>query len=102
MAGTHSFPFEIYLPGNLPESIQTSKGSVRYKLVVRLSRKRRLSNVSSRVFNVDIVRILHDHENAQGIGVSRDLDGVLSYEISIPKKSFVHGQTIPIYIKLTP
>ncbi|CAH1760348.1 19560_t:CDS:2 [Entrophospora sp. SA101] len=102
MAGKHSFPFEIYVPGNLPESIKTPKGSVSYRLVAKLRCKGKLLNVLSKTCKVYIVRILHDHENDRGIGISRDLNELLSYEISIPKKHFIMGQTIPIEVRLTP
>ncbi|RIA90868.1 S-antigen, C-terminal domain-containing protein [Glomus cerebriforme] len=99
--GTHTYPFELYLPGNLPETTNTELGTVKYYLKAkayrsRLSPKIRLSQ------EVEILRTLPDHINSQGIGFSREFNDLLSYEINIPKKAYPLGQQIPIDMKISP
>src|SRR5581483_6619921 len=100
-SGTHTYPFELYLPGNLPETTNTELGTVQYFLKAkayrsRLSPKIRLSQ------QVEILRTLPEHINSQGIGFSREFNDLLSYEINIPKKAYPLGQQIPIDMKISP
>ncbi|RGB23421.1 hypothetical protein C1646_677127 [Rhizophagus diaphanus] len=100
-SGSHTYPFELFLPGSLPESANTELGTVTYYLKAkayrsRLSPKIRISQ------DVEILRTLPDHINSQGIGFSREFDNLLSYEINIPKKAYPLGQKIPIDMKISP
>ncbi|RHZ70870.1 hypothetical protein Glove_265g30 [Diversispora epigaea] len=99
--GSYTYPFEIFIPGNLPESVYTKYGMVKYKLIARASRSVLFSKLSKNL-DVKIIRILPDYDISEGISLSRDYNSILNYEISIPKHVFPLGQVIQIDVKLIP
>ncbi|CAG8530016.1 3088_t:CDS:2 [Scutellospora calospora] len=100
-AGTYTFPFELLLSGSFPETIDTDLGHVKYRLSAQAHRSGLLPKLTKDI-NVEIVRILPDHVDSEGINLSKDYEDILKYEISIPKKSYPPGHAIPIEIKLIP
>ncbi|CAG8499565.1 9694_t:CDS:2 [Acaulospora colombiana] len=122
-AGIHSYPFELFLQGNLPETVTTDLGTVSYCLCAKATRSRFKPNMTL-CQPIEILRTIPDHINAQGIAFSREFNDMvmylyhcfiiidsfgnfimpeeLSYEISIPKKGYPIGQTIPIEMKICP
>ncbi|CAG8510165.1 311_t:CDS:2 [Diversispora eburnea] len=72
--------------GDLPETVNTELGKVSYCLYAQASRSRFTPKMKYRQ-PVEILRTIPDH---------------LSYEISIPKKSYPIGQNIPIEMKICP
>jgi hypothetical protein len=100
-SGTHTYPFELFLPGSLPETTNTELGTVKYYLKAKAYRSR-LSPKIRLLQEVEILRTLPDHINSQGIGFSREFNDLLSYEINIPKKAYPLGQQIPIDMKISP
>ncbi|RHZ79546.1 hypothetical protein Glove_144g25 [Diversispora epigaea] len=100
-AGIHTYPFELFLPGDLPETVNTELGKVSYCLYAQASRSRFTPKIKYRQ-NVEILRTIPEHVNAEGIGFAREFNNMLSYEISIPKKSYPIGQNIPIEMKICP
>nr|CAG8572596.1 2397_t:CDS:2 [Entrophospora candida] len=99
--GVYTYPFELYLPGHLPETLNTDLGSVNYFLTAKAIRSGLKSNLRIKQ-NIEILRTIPDHINSQGIGFARDFNDLLSYEISLPKKAFPLGQSIPIDMKICP
>ncbi|CAG8595494.1 20675_t:CDS:2 [Dentiscutata erythropus] len=100
-AGIYTFPFEILLLGSLPETIDADLGHVQYRLSAQAHRPGLLPKLTKKI-NVEIIRVLPDDVDSQGIALSKDYEDILNYEISIPKKSYPLGQVIPIEIKLIP
>ncbi|CAG8630222.1 29474_t:CDS:2 [Gigaspora margarita] len=100
-AGIHTFSFEKFLPGNLPETINTALGTVKYELYAKASRSKFLPKLRLHQ-PIEILRTIPDHINSQGIAVAREFNDMLSYEISIPKKAYPLGQSIPIDMKICP
>ncbi|CAG8594895.1 29162_t:CDS:2 [Racocetra persica] len=100
-SGTYTFPFEILLSGNLPETINADLGYVKYRLSAQAHRPGLLPKLSKEV-DIEVIRILPDDFDSEGIALSKDYEDILNYEISIPKKSYPLGQAIPIEIKLIP
>ncbi|CAG8493377.1 10089_t:CDS:2 [Acaulospora morrowiae] len=100
-AGIHTYPFELFLPGNLPETVNTELGNVSYYLHAKATRSRFKPNIILHQ-PIEILRTIPDHVNTQGIAFSREFNDMLSYEISIPKKGYPIGQTIPIEMKICP
>ncbi|CAG8455893.1 266_t:CDS:2 [Diversispora eburnea] len=99
--GSYTYPFEIFIPGNISESVNTEYGTIKYKLVARASRSILFSKLSKNL-DLEIIRILPDYDISEGIGFSRDYNSILNYEISIPKHVFPLGQVIQIDVKLIP
>ncbi|CAG8496597.1 7563_t:CDS:2 [Cetraspora pellucida] len=100
-AGIYTFPFEILLSGNLPESIDADLGYVQYRLSAQAHRPGLLPKLSKEI-DIEVIRVLSDDIDSEGIALSKDYEDILNYEISIPKKSYPLGQAIPIEIKLIP
>ncbi|CAG8514505.1 8320_t:CDS:2 [Scutellospora calospora] len=100
-SGIHTFAFEKFLPGNLPETINTNLGNVSYTLYAKASRSKFLPKLRLNQ-PIEILRTIPDHINSQGIAVAREFNDMLSYEISIPKKAYPLGQSIPIDMKICP
>ncbi|CAG8558646.1 19375_t:CDS:2 [Racocetra persica] len=100
-AGIHTFAFEKFLPGNLPETINTDLGTISYALYAKASRSKFLPKLRLHQ-PIEILRTIPDHINSQGIAVAREFNDMLSYEISIPKKAYPLGQSIPIDMKICP
>ncbi|CAG8694230.1 31462_t:CDS:2 [Gigaspora margarita] len=100
-AGTYTFPFEILLSGNLPETIEADLGHVQYRLFAQAHRPGLLPKLTKQI-DIEIIRVLSDDVDSEGIVLSKDYEDILNYDISIPNKSYPLGQTIPIEIKLIP
>ncbi|CAG8478170.1 13758_t:CDS:2 [Racocetra fulgida] len=88
-------------PGNLPETISADLGYVQYRLSAQAHRPGLLPKLSKEI-DIEVIRILPDDFDSEGIALSKDYEDILNYEISIPKKSYPLGQAIPIEIKLIP
>ncbi|CAG8590510.1 7739_t:CDS:2 [Paraglomus occultum] len=100
-AGKHTYPFEIFLPGNLPETIKTDHVHVEYTLEGKL--------MTNGVFpcrkikkHIEVVRTIPDHLNSQGVATAREITDTFAYEISLPKLAYPIGQTAPLDIKISP
>ncbi|RGB32177.1 hypothetical protein C1646_707306 [Rhizophagus diaphanus] len=98
--GIHTYPFELFLPGALPESINTNVGRITYKLSAKVLKSGVFTKIkkSQRVY---ILRTILDEWN-QGKVVSNEWKNVCKYEVSFLKKAFPIGDCINIEMKLTP
>ncbi|CAG8448218.1 4689_t:CDS:2 [Diversispora eburnea] len=100
-SGTLSYPFELFVPGYLPETIEAERGKITYKLVANVV-KHGLSINPSVTRYVPIIRTLLDEEILEGIVLSKNWNHCLNYDINIPKKAYSLGDSIDIDLKLTP
>ncbi|CAG8598886.1 16033_t:CDS:2, partial [Acaulospora colombiana] len=98
--GTCHYPFELFLPGDIPETIEASRGSVTYKLVASVIRQGFSPNINTTQY-IPIVRTPLNEQNPEGISVS-SIKGSLNYEISIPKRAYALGDAMEIDLKLRP
>ncbi|CAG8808073.1 14512_t:CDS:1, partial [Racocetra persica] len=100
-AGAHIYDFELYLPGNLPETITADRGRVSYKIVARAVRAGLQTNlnVSQRV---TIIRTIFDERNGEGIVYSNDWRKTLGYEINLSKKAYMLGESMRVDLKFSP
>ncbi|CAG8637936.1 7515_t:CDS:2, partial [Paraglomus brasilianum] len=100
-AGKHTYPFELLLPGDLPETIQTEHVNVEYTLEGKLMTngifpRRKIKK------RIEIVRTIPDHLNSQGIATAREITDSFAYEISLPKLAYPIAQTVPLDVKVSP
>jgi len=101
-SGVHTFPFELFLPGTLPETIETRLGSVKYSITANATRAGRLVRDITVNQEVRVVRDLPDYLIAESISIGRDWQGQLAYEISIPHKAYPVGSEIPVEMHFQP
>lgn len=80
-AGIHTYPFELFLPGSLPETVNTELGKVSYCLYAKASRSKFAPSIKYRQ-NVEILRTIPEHVNAEGIGFAREFNNMVKYNIS--------------------
>ncbi|KAG9304873.1 hypothetical protein G9A89_010735 [Geosiphon pyriformis] len=102
--GTHTYPFSLFLPGTLPESIDVGLGKVSYKLKATVVRSSALSPNLDSQRQIIIIRTIPDYEfTDSGIAINRDIEDMFAYEISLPKKAYPIGGCInQLEIKLIP
>ncbi|CAG8572132.1 2681_t:CDS:2 [Cetraspora pellucida] len=100
-AGAHIYDFELYLPGNLPETINADRGKVSYKLVARAIRSGLQPNIKASQ-DVPIIRTIFDERNAEGIVYANDWRKTLGYEINLSKKAYMLGEPMQIDLKFSP
>ncbi|CAI2176192.1 4534_t:CDS:2 [Funneliformis geosporum] len=100
-AGIHKYPFELFVPGKVPETIEAVRGTVNYKLSAAAIRSGLFPNlhVSQRV---PIIRTILEERNSEGIAIASNWNDQLDYEITIPKRAYPMGDSIDIDLKLTP
>ncbi|KAA1089632.1 hypothetical protein PGT21_025515 [Puccinia graminis f. sp. tritici] len=109
-SGLHQFHFCLKLPPGLPASLRTSSGSglIYYKLKAVAARPNAfLLKHPSRFETKKFLRVSRSFpaealEWSQTLDIENTWPGKISYEISLPRKAFVAGETIPISIKFTP
>jgi hypothetical protein len=100
-AGKHTYPFEILLPGDLPETIRTNYVKIEYALEGKLTTNGIFPHRKIRK-GIEIVRTIPDHLNLQGVATAREITDTFAYEISLPKLAYPIGQTIPLDLKVSP
>ncbi|RIA90869.1 S-antigen, C-terminal domain-containing protein [Glomus cerebriforme] len=101
LAGVHKYPFELFIPGNIPETIDTERGTVNYKLSATAVRSGLSSNLHVSQ-NVTIIRTFLEERNSEGTAIANEWNNQLGYEITIPKKAYPIGDSIEIDLKLSP
>ncbi|CAG8541628.1 12373_t:CDS:2 [Ambispora leptoticha] len=100
-SGVHTYPFELFLPGSTPETISTDFSIVAYKLSAKAFRAGLFPNLQ--ISNtIELVRTQTDHVISQGINVSRNVEGIFNYEMTLPKSAYTLGSRIPIDLKVIP
>ncbi|CAB4374086.1 unnamed protein product [Rhizophagus irregularis] len=100
-AGIYTYPFELFLPGTLPETIQAQLGNVSYKLQATVIKAKLSPNLHTS-HHVTIIRDLSEESNSQGIAISRDWLDLINFEITIPNKAYSIGDSINIDFKTIP
>ncbi|PKC70841.1 hypothetical protein RhiirA1_322778, partial [Rhizophagus irregularis] len=100
-SGIYTYPFELFLPGTLPETIQAQLGNVSYKLQATVIKAKLSPNLHTS-HHVTIIRDLSEESNSQGIAISRDWLGLINFEITIPNKAYSIGDSINIDFKTIP
>ncbi|KAG9294087.1 hypothetical protein G9A89_015497 [Geosiphon pyriformis] len=103
-AKTHVYPFSLFLPGTLPESIDVAFGKISYKLTATVVRSSTLLPNLNAQRQITIIRTVSDYEITDGgIAINRDLEEMFAYEISLPQKAYPIGGFINhLELKLTP
>ncbi|KTW25753.1 hypothetical protein T552_03366 [Pneumocystis carinii B80] len=106
--GNHEFPFEIHIPGDIPESVGPyeqgdSMGFLVYKMKVTIERPVFLSNIVYRK-HVHIIRTLPPFslDSIHAMYVEDTWLNKIEYNINIPTKACEVGSIIPIDMRFVP
>ncbi|CAG8451265.1 2454_t:CDS:2 [Ambispora gerdemannii] len=81
--------------------ISTDFSSIAYKLSAKAFRAGLFSNIQMSSI-IKLVRTQTDHVISQGINITRDVEGIFNYEMTILKSAYALGSRIPIDLKVIP
>lgn len=109
ISGTHTFPFTVYLPLNIPSSYHSSIGSVYYNLKCRVTKRK---SDEKRQLGFSVINTLNLNEftiaglptrctKSKMFGYCCFKTGPLTAKISIQRQGFVPGETILVDIEIT-
>lgn len=102
-AGTHQWPFELPLPGDLPQSLEAEGGRVNYRLKAIVERPTFVHNIVKKR-PIQIVRCFlpSDYELSQSLEIHNTWSEKMVYDITLPSKVYAHGETIPMKFNVQP
>lgn len=102
-AGQHKWNFELLLPGDLPQTLESSGGSVRYRLKAIIERSAFIQNTVKKR-NIRVIRVLmpSEFELVQSVEIHNTWAEKMVYNISIPSKLYAFNDIIPISFKILP
>lgn len=102
--GDYTYNFELPINASLPESIESSRGSVRYELEASVERPGAFKSKLVGKKSVTLIRSPAEASLEVGdpIVVSRNWEDQLHYDIVIGGKAFPIGSVVPVAFKLTP
>jgi hypothetical protein len=107
-SGYNRFPFEMFIPNDVPESIECELGYVEYRLIASMRRPRRFPLSSEFVAEVPIqlIRLPVDVSvsgecPAESISISRGLPEFGEYSITIEKHIVSPGTTLPVSLRFS-
>lgn len=102
-AGKHKWDFELLIPGNLPQTLDSDIGSVSYRLKATIERSAFIQNTVKKR-NIRIVRCIlpSQFELVQSLEIHNTWAQKMVYDISVPSKLYAFNDTIPISFKILP
>ncbi|EPB87825.1 hypothetical protein HMPREF1544_05354 [Mucor circinelloides 1006PhL] len=102
-AGQHKWDFELLLPGNLAQTLDSDVGSVSYRLKATIERSAFVQNTVKKR-NIRIVRCIlpSQFELVQSLEIHNTWAQKMVYDISVPSKLYAFNDTIPISFKILP
>ncbi|KAI8360865.1 hypothetical protein EDC96DRAFT_512810 [Choanephora cucurbitarum] len=102
-AGQHKWSFELPLPGNLPQSLESDAGSVSYRLKATIERPAFIQNIiKKKVIRIQRCVIPSQFELVQSLEIRSTLADKIVYDISAPSKIYAFGDKIPVTFKIEP
>lgn len=101
--GEHKFDFELYLPGDLPQSLEAEGGQVIYRLKAVVERTAFLQNIVKKE-TIQIIRCMlpSEFEMIQTLEIHNTWAEKMMYDINLPSKVYACNQPIPITFHITP
>ncbi|KAI8645816.1 hypothetical protein BD408DRAFT_381489 [Parasitella parasitica] len=102
-AGQHKWDFELLLPGNLAQTLDSDVGSVSYRLKATIDRSAFIQNTVKKR-DIRIVRCIlpSQFELVQSLEIHNTWAQKMVYDISVPSKLYAFNDTIPISFKILP
>lgn len=102
--GTYEFPFNVILPGTLPESVEGLPGAlITYNLIASLQRLNPDATMMCQK-HLRVVRTLNSDavELSESVLFNNTWPRKVEYSISVPTKAIAIGSTVPIRVILIP
>jgi hypothetical protein len=99
-AGKHSWPFELLLPGNLPQTLLSDIGNISYWLTATIDKPGFIQHTITKKRNICILRCIMRFD--QSLIISNTWADKLAYDISVPSRTYAFNDTMPISIHLQP
>lgn len=102
-AGKHKWDFELLLPGNLPQTLDSDVGSVSYRLKATVERSAFIQNTIKKK-EIKVIRCVlpSQYELVQSLEIHNTWAQKMVYDISVPSKLYAFNDTIPISFKILP
>ncbi|KAI8388480.1 uncharacterized protein BYT42DRAFT_560225 [Radiomyces spectabilis] len=101
-AGRHKWDFELMLPGDLPQSLNSDIGRVTYRLKAVVDRPAFHQNlVKKRHIRINRC-MLNEFELSQSLEIHNTWADKMVYDISLPTKVYARGESIPISFNILP
>lgn len=102
--GNHEFPFEVVLPGDIPESVEGMEGGqVVYRLLATVERGRFSNNLVAKK-HIRVVRTIgsDSFELSQTVSIDNTWPAKIDYSVSIPSKAVAIGSALPVKMTMVP
>ncbi|KAG1079979.1 hypothetical protein G6F42_023521 [Rhizopus arrhizus] len=102
-AGQHKWDFELLLPGNLAQTLDSDVGSVSYRLKATIERSAFVQNTVKKR-NIRIVRcsLPSQFDLVQALEIHNTWAQKMVYDISVPSKLYAFYDPIPISFNILP
>lgn len=102
-AGEHSFNFELMLPGDLPQSLDTEGGQVLYRLKAMVERPAFVHNIIKKRY-IKVVRSMlpSEFELVQSMEIHNTWVDKMMYDIVMPSKMYALGEAITMTFHISP
>lgn len=102
-AGKYNWVFELMLPGDLPQTLDSDVGSVSYRLKATVERTAFVQNtVKKKVIKVLRSVLPSEFELIQSLEIHNTWAEKMVYDISVPSKLYAFNDKIPITFKILP
>ncbi|ORE07957.1 hypothetical protein BCV72DRAFT_304208 [Rhizopus microsporus var. microsporus] len=101
--GQHKWDFELTLPGDLPQSLESEGGQVVYRFKATVERTAFVHNIVKKQ-PIQIIRCMlpSEYELTQTLEIHNTWAEKMMYDIVLPSKVYARGQSIPITFHITP
>lgn len=99
-AGKYSWPFELLLPGNLPETFTSDIGKISYCLSATVDKPSFIQHTITKKRPIRVQRCIFPFD--QSLYIHNTWAEKLTYDINVPSRTFAFNDTIPISIRLSP
>ncbi|KAI9025970.1 hypothetical protein CLU79DRAFT_844509 [Phycomyces nitens] len=102
-AGHHKWDFELNLPGDIPESLETEGGRVSYGLKAVIERTAFVHNmVKKRPIRIIRCMLPSEFGFSQTLEIHNTWADKMVYDIALPSKVYANGENIPISFNILP
>ncbi|KAI8051097.1 uncharacterized protein B0P05DRAFT_562940 [Gilbertella persicaria] len=98
-AGQHKWNFELRLPTDLPQSLESDVGSISYRLKAMIERPAFIQNTVKK----RLIRIIQSiPPSYRSLEIHHQWAEKIVYDISVPSKRYAFKEIIPISFKIRP
>ncbi|KAG1013670.1 hypothetical protein G6F27_001678 [Rhizopus arrhizus] len=101
--GKHNWAFELMIPGNLPQTLESDVGHISYRLKATVERSAFVQNtVKKKAIRVLRSVLPSEFELIQSLEIHNTWAEKMVYDISVPSKLYAFNDKIPITFKILP